>query len=108
MHGYDTFGRPAGNGRPFRHGVPGLTLLVWILIGAAVGAGAVLALPVEGRWARLLNLAAGIAGAVGGGLAEGHGGIGADPWEANALIVSAAGALILVGIANLFRRRPPP
>lgn len=104
MRGCDTFGRPETAG--FCHGVRRLPVFVWILIGAAIGVGAVLVLPVEGRWARLLNLAAGIAGAVGGGFAEGRGEIGRDPWEVNALIVSAAGALILVGIANLFRHRP--
>ena len=83
-----------------------MTVFVWILLGAAIGIASAILLRVEGRWARLLNVAAGIAGAVGGGIAEGRGRIGADPWDLNGLIVAAAGAIILIGIANLFRHRP--
>jgi uncharacterized membrane protein YeaQ/YmgE (transglycosylase-associated protein family) len=54
----------------------------------------------------LFNLAAGIAGAVGGGFAEGRGTVRADPFQTNTLIVVACGAVILVGILNLFLRRP--
>jgi uncharacterized membrane protein YeaQ/YmgE (transglycosylase-associated protein family) len=83
-----------------------VTVFVWILLGACIGTGAALILRVEGRWARLLNVGAGIIGSVGGGFAEGRGGIRADPWDLNGLIVAAAGATILIGIANLFRHRP--
>jgi uncharacterized membrane protein YeaQ/YmgE (transglycosylase-associated protein family) len=81
-----------------------VTIVVWLAIGAAIGFGAALILRVEGAAARLVNVAAGVVGAIGGGLAEGRGAVGADPWETNALIVAAAGAIILIGIANLFRR----
>ena len=83
-----------------------MTVFVWILLGACIGTGAAFILRVEGRWARLLNVAAGIVGSVGGGFAEGRGRIAADPWDTNGLIVAAAGAIILIGIANLFRHRP--
>jgi uncharacterized membrane protein YeaQ/YmgE (transglycosylase-associated protein family) len=85
-----------------------VTIIVWLVIGAALGIGAAVTLRVEGGGAWLVNLTAGMVGAVGGGLAESRGSIGHDPWQANALIVTVAGALILVGIANLFRRRPAP
>ena len=83
-----------------------MTIVVWLAIGAAIGFGAALILRVEGAAARLVNIAAGVVGAVGGGLAEGRGAVGADPWEMNSLLVAAAGALILIGIVNLFRHRP--
>ena len=82
----------------------GLAILVWLVVGAAVGVAACLVLRIEsGAW-RLLNLGAGMAGAVGGGIAEGHGAIADDPLKTSALIVAAAGAVILTGIVNLFRR----
>ncbi|MDP8995365.1 MAG: GlsB/YeaQ/YmgE family stress response membrane protein, partial [Pseudomonadota bacterium] len=58
------------------------------------------------RWRILLNLAVGVAGAVAGGIAEGHGAAPPSPWDVNSLIVVASGALILIGIVNLFRRTP--
>ena len=83
-----------------------MTILVWLAIGAAVGLAAAFVHRLKSFWALLLNLLAGIAGAIGGGIAEGRGTIGDDPIETNALIVAVAGAVILVGILNLFLRRP--
>jgi uncharacterized membrane protein YeaQ/YmgE (transglycosylase-associated protein family) len=83
-----------------------VTIIVWLAVGAAIGVASVVALRLHGLGARLLNVAGGIVGAIGGGLAEGRGAIGADPWEMNSLLVAAAGALILIGIVNLFRHRP--
>jgi len=82
-----------------------VTILVWLAIGAAIGAAAAFVHRPTGAWALILNLAAGIAGAIGGGFAEGRGAIDAAPFEVNALIVAACGALILVGTLNLFLRR---
>ena len=84
-----------------------MTILVWIAIGIAIGIAAAFIHRLSGAWPLLLNVLAGVAGAVAGGLAEGHGSVGADPVETNALIVAAGGAVILVGILNLFLHRPP-
>ena len=84
-----------------------MTILVWLAIGAVIGLAAAFIHRLTDAWALIFNLAAGIAGAVGGGIAEGRGSIEAEPLEVNALIVAACGALILVGILNLFLRRPP-
>ena len=83
-----------------------MTILVWLAIGAAVGFAAMRLQRVETTSARLLVLGAGIVGAIAGGIAAGRGSIGDDPWRTTALIVAAAGAIILVGIVNLFRHRP--
>ena len=82
-----------------------MTILVWLAIGAIIGLAAAFIHRLTGAWARILNLAAGIAGAIGGGFAEGRGSVDAEPLEVNALIVAACGAVILVGILNLFLRR---
>lgn len=83
-----------------------MTIIVWLAIGAAIGIAAMLLQRVDTPLGRFLNVAAGLVGAVAGGVAAGRGTIGDDPWRVTALIVAAAGALILVGIVNLFRHRP--
>lgn len=83
-----------------------MTILIWVAIGALVGAAAAFVHRFARFWPLLFNLVAGIAGAIGGGVAEGRGTITDDPFRTNALIVAAAGAVILVGIVNLFLRRP--
>ncbi|HEX9933392.1 MAG TPA: hypothetical protein VGB08_11170 [Allosphingosinicella sp.] len=83
-----------------------MTILVWIAIGLAIGLAAAFVHRLSGAWPLLLNVAAGVAGAVAGGLAEGHGAVGGDPLKVNALIVATGGAVILVGILNLFLHRP--
>ena len=82
-----------------------MTILVWLAIGAAIGLAAAFVHRLRGLWPLLFNLVAGIAGAIGGGIAEGRGAIGDDPLKTNTLIVAACGAVILVGILNLFLRR---
>lgn len=82
-----------------------MSILVWLILGAAIGFVGAHVQHAQGA-ARLLNIGAGIVGALAGGIAEGRGHIGDDPWKITALIVAAAGAVILVGIVNLFRRRP--
>ena len=81
-----------------------MTIFIWLALGAAIGAGAswVLSLDTRFRWA--VNLVVGMAGAVGGGVLENHGRIAATPWEVTGLIVAASGAIVFLGIVNLFRR----
>ena len=84
-----------------------MAILLWLVIGGAIGIAAILVQRVETSVGRALNLAGGTLGAIAGGIAAGRGEIGDDPWRTTALIVAAAGAVILVGIVNLFRHRPP-
>ena len=81
-----------------------MTLIVWLAVGAAIGLAAILVHRIAGSGGRLANLAAGMLGALGGGYADGRGRIASEPFEPTTLIVAAAGAVILVGIVNLFRR----
>lgn len=83
-----------------------MAIIIWIVIGAIIGIGGIVVQRIETLLGRLANLAGGTLGAIGGGIAAGRGAIGDDPWRTTALIVAAAGALILVGIVNLFRHRP--
>lgn len=85
----------------------GVTILVWIAIGVAIGLAAAFIHRLSGAWPLILNVTAGLAGAMAGGLAEGHGAVAAHPLNTNSLIVAAGGAVILVGILNLFLHRPP-
>ena len=85
-----------------------MTIFVWLAIGVAIGLAAAFVHRPVGRWALILNVVAGVAGAIGGGIAEGRGSVDAEPLEKTALIVAACGAVILVGILNLFLRRPAP
>lgn len=82
-----------------------MTIIVWLAIGALIGAAASIVHRDTGivRWA--INAGAGMAGALAGGIAEGRGTVPASPWEATGLIVAAASAVILVGIVHLFSRR---
>ena len=83
-----------------------MTVFIWIAIGAAIGAAAAFVHRLQRLWPLVFNLLAGIAGAIGGGFAEGRGTIRIDPFRTNTLIVAVCGAVILVGILNLFLRRP--
>jgi uncharacterized membrane protein YeaQ/YmgE (transglycosylase-associated protein family) len=83
-----------------------VTILVWLVIGAAIGIAATFILRVETASGKMLIAGAGIVGALAGGIAAGRGGVEDDPWRTTALIVAAAGAILLVGIVNIFRHRP--
>lgn len=83
-----------------------MTIVIWLLIGAAIGFAATLVLAVWARMRLIINLAAGMAGALAGGIAEAHGRIPPSPWDMNGLIVASASAVILLGIVNLFQRSP--
>ena len=81
-----------------------MTILVWLALGAAIGAAASWVLSLDTTFRRILNVLIGMAGAVGGGLLENHGRIAVTPWEVTGLIVAASGAIVFLGIVNLFRR----
>ena len=83
-----------------------MTILVWLAIGAAIGSAATLILRVETASGKMLIVGAGIVGALAGGIAAGRGAIEGDPFRTTALIVAAAGAILLVGLVNIFRHRP--
>jgi uncharacterized membrane protein YeaQ/YmgE (transglycosylase-associated protein family) len=86
-----------------------VNFIVWLLLGALVGWLASLVMRTDAQQGTLLNIVVGIVGAFIGGFlvnAFGIGGttINSGDFSISALIVSFFGAVVLLGIINLFRR----
>lgn len=86
-----------------------MTFLAWIIIGGILGWLASLVMRTDAQQGLLLNIVVGIVGALLGGwlLAPlvGTGTINQDDFSLSSLIVSFLGAVILLAIVNLFRRK---
>lgn len=77
-------------------------ILLWLVIGALVGA---IAAMIMGESMGLFgNIVVGIVGAFLGGLMFSHGDINNSPLTVGSFSVSLVGAIVLLGIVNLFRR----
>ena len=86
-----------------------INFILWILFGALVGWLASLVMRTDAQQGALLNIIVGIIGAFLGGfifnlLGLGGGNINQGDFSLSALIVSFIGAVVLLGIVNLFRR----
>lgn len=85
-----------------------INFIVWLVVGGVIGWLASLIMKTDGQQGVILNIVVGIAGAALGGLVispmVGMGTINDDMFNIRSLIVSLAGAVILLGIVNLFRR----
>ena len=86
-----------------------MTFLAWIIIGGILGWLASLVMRTDAQQGLLLNIVVGIVGALLGGwlLAPlvGTGTINQNDFSLSSLIVSFLGAVILLAIVNLFRRK---
>ena len=86
-----------------------MTFRAWIIIGGILGWLASLVMRTDAQQGLLLNIVVGIVGALLGGwlLAPlvGTGTINQDDFSLSSLIVSFLGAVILLAIVNLFRRK---
>jgi len=86
-----------------------MTFLAWIIIGGILGWLASLVMRTDAQQGMLLNIVVGIVGALLGGwlLAPlvGTGTINQNDFSLSSLIVSFLGAVILLAIVNLFRRK---
>jgi uncharacterized membrane protein YeaQ/YmgE (transglycosylase-associated protein family) len=86
-----------------------MTFLAWIIIGGILGWLASLVMRTDAQQGLFLNIVVGIVGALLGGwlLAPllGTGTINQDDFSIGSLIVSFLGAVILLAIVNLFRRK---
>ena len=86
-----------------------MTFLAWIIIGGILGWLASLVMRTDAQQGLLLTIVVGIVGALLGGwlLAPlvGTGTINQDDFSLSSLIVSFLGAVILLAIVNLFRRK---
>lgn len=86
-----------------------INFILWLLFGALVGWLASLVMRTDAQQGALLNIVVGIIGAFLGGLLFsffGFGGsnINSGDFSLSSLLVSFLGAVILLGIVNLFRR----
>ena len=86
-----------------------INLILWLLFGALVGWLASIVMRTDAQQGALMNIIVGIVGAFLGGLVFnllGLGGanINSNDFSLGGLIVSFVGAVILLGIVNMFRR----
>jgi uncharacterized membrane protein YeaQ/YmgE (transglycosylase-associated protein family) len=79
-------------------------IIVWLVVGGIVGWLASLIMRTDAQQGVLLNIVVGIVGAFIGGMIFSRGNINEAPLSVTAFIVSLIGAVILLGIVNLFRR----
>ena len=82
--------------------------LVWIIVGGILGWVASMIMKTDGQQGTLLNIIVGIVGAVVAGWLisplVGVGTINQGNFSLTALVVSLLGAVVLLGVVNLFRR----
>ncbi len=85
-----------------------INFLIWIILGGVLGWLASMIMNTDASQGTLLNIIVGIVGAFVAGLVLtplfGVGTINQNNFSIPALIVSLLGAVILLGIVNLFRR----
>ncbi len=88
-----------------------MNFIIWIVIGGILGWIASMIMRTDAQQGIFLNIVVGIIGALLGGwlLAPlfGTGTINQDDFSLGSLLVSLLGAVILLAIANLFRRGAP-
>ncbi len=82
--------------------------LVWIIVGGILGWVASMIMKTDGQQGTILNIIVGIVGAVVAGWLisplVGVGTINQGNFSITALVVSLLGAVVLLGVVNLFRR----
>lgn len=86
-----------------------MNFLFWIVVGGVIGWLASVVMKTDGQQGLLLNIIVGIVGAFLGGFLLsplfGAGTINGNDFSAPSLVISFVGALILLAIVNLVRRR---
>ena len=85
-----------------------MNLIIWLIVGGLIGWIASMIMRTDGQQGIILNVVVGIIGALLGGflLAPlfGTGTVNSGDFSISGLLVSLLGAIILLGIVNLFRR----
>jgi uncharacterized membrane protein YeaQ/YmgE (transglycosylase-associated protein family) len=86
-----------------------INFILWLVFGALVGWLASIVMRTDAQQGSLMNIIVGIVGAFIGGLVFNFLGLGGTNINSNdfslgALLVSFVGAVILLGIVNMFRR----
>jgi len=92
-----------------RLGVTDVNFIVWLVVGGVLGWLASMVMKTDAQQGIFLNIVVGIVGAFLAGFLVapllGTGTINANDFSMGSLVVSFLGALILLAIVNLFRRR---
>ena len=86
-----------------------INFILWLLFGALVGWLASIVMRTDAQQGALLNIIVGIVGAFLGGflfslLGIGGANINSGDFSLSSLLVSFVGAVVLLGIVNMFRR----
>jgi uncharacterized membrane protein YeaQ/YmgE (transglycosylase-associated protein family) len=88
-----------------------MNFIIWIVVGGILGWVASMIMRTDAQQGMFLNIVVGIIGALLGGwlLAPlfGTGTINQNDFSVGSLLVSLLGAVVLLGIVNLFRRGTP-
>jgi len=86
-----------------------MNFIIWIVVGGVIGWLASIVMKTNAQQGLFLNIVVGVVGAFLGGLLLsplfGAGTINGDDFSLAGLLVSFLGAIILLAIINLFRRR---
>ena len=86
-----------------------MNFIIWLIVGGVIGWLASLVMKTDGQQGMFLNVVVGVVGAMLGGWfispLVGVGTINQDNFSLAAMLVSFVGAVILLAIVNLFRRR---
>jgi uncharacterized membrane protein YeaQ/YmgE (transglycosylase-associated protein family) len=86
-----------------------MNLIVWLIVGALIGWIASLVMNTDAQQGAFLNILVGVVGAFLGGLIFapmfGTGTINQGEFSVGSLLVSLAGAVVLLAVVNLVRRR---
>jgi uncharacterized membrane protein YeaQ/YmgE (transglycosylase-associated protein family) len=86
-----------------------MNIIIWLAVGGILGWVASLVMKTDAQQGIILNVVVGIVGAVLGGLIiapmVGTGTINTNDFSVAGLLVSFVGAIILLAIVNLIRRR---
>jgi uncharacterized membrane protein YeaQ/YmgE (transglycosylase-associated protein family) len=86
-----------------------MNFIIWLVVGGLIGWVASMIMRTDAQQGVLLNIVVGIVGAMLGGwlispLLGGAGTVNSGDFSLRGLIVSLVGAIILLGLVNLFRR----
>lgn len=85
-----------------------MNFIIWLIVGGLIGWVASMIMKTDARQGMILNVVVGIVGAFLGGLLisplVGVGTINQDAFSIGALLVSLAGAIILLAIVNFIRK----
>lgn len=86
-----------------------MTFILWLIVGGLIGWVASMIMGTNDTQGKLLNIIVGIVGAFLGGLLLAPlfdtGTINQGDFSVSSLLVSLAGAVVLLAIVNMFRRR---